>query len=100
MDKKIYMSIMAVLATMAAIWLLALLMAPFLKPLIWALVIGIATMPHRDRIGRLFPHHPNMSAGIMVLLITFCIIMPFAILVIIMAQNAAEWYNQSEQLIM
>lgn len=100
MDKKIYMSIMAVLATMGAIWLLALFMAPFLKPLIWALVIGIATMPHRDRVGRLLPNHPNMSAGIMVLIITFCIIMPFALLVIIIAQNATEWYNQSEKLVM
>jgi CBS-domain-containing membrane protein len=70
MDKKIYLSIMAALAAAAAVWLFALLLAPIAKPLAWALIIGIATLPHHDRLVRKFPHHPNRSAGLMVLAIS------------------------------
>ena len=63
------MSIMAALATAAVLWLLALLVTPYVKPLAWALVIGIATVPHYDRLTRIFSNHPNRSAGIMVLII-------------------------------
>src|SRR5512139_3658143 len=57
MDKKIYMSIIAALATVGAVWIVALLAAPFAKPLAWALIILIA-------------------------------------------QNATDWYSESEQLVM
>jgi len=99
MDKKTYLTIMAVLVTAAVLWLLSLLVAPFIKPLVWALIIGIATIPHYDRISRKFPHHPNRSAGAMVLLITLCLVLPIALLLITIAQNAIDWYVESEKLI-
>lgn len=40
MDKKIFLSIMAALATAGAIRLFVLLTAPIAKPLAWALIIG------------------------------------------------------------
>ena len=59
MDKKIYLSIVAALATAAAVWLFALLAAPIAKSLAWALIIGIATLPHHDRLARIFPGPPT-----------------------------------------
>lgn len=100
MDKKIYMSIMAALATAGAVWLFALLSAPFAKPLAWALIIGIATIPHHDRLARFFPKRPNRSAGLMVLIIALCIILPVAALIVLIAQNATDWYSESEQLVL
>lgn len=99
MDKKTYYSIMAALMTAGVLWLLALLVAPFIKPLVWALVIGIATFPHYERISRKFPHHPGRSSGIMVLIITLCVILPIALLLFTIAQNAYAWYVESEALI-
>ena len=90
---------MAALATAVAVWLLALLIAPFLKPLAWALVIGIATIPHHDRLANRFPRRPSRAAGIMVLVITLCLILPVAALIVMIAQNATEWYAESEKLI-
>ena len=49
---------MAALATAVAVWLLAQLAAPISKPLVWALIIGIATLPHHGRLARKFPDHP------------------------------------------
>lgn len=100
MDKKIYLSIISALATAAAVWLFALLAAPVAKPLAWALIIGIATLPHHDRLARKFPGHPNRSAGAMVLAITVCFILPVAALLIMVAENAAGWYAEGERLVL
>jgi predicted PurR-regulated permease PerM len=100
MDRKIYFSIMAALATTAAVWLFALLAAPIAKPLAWALILGIATVPHHDRLARKFPDHPGRSAGLMVLAITLCFILPIAALIIMVAQNAADWYKEGERLVL
>jgi predicted PurR-regulated permease PerM len=100
MDKKIYLSIMAALATAAAAWLFALLAAPIARPLAWALIIGIATLPHHDRLARRFPDHPDRAAGLMVLSITVCFILPVAALIIMVVENAADWYNEAERLIL
>jgi len=87
------MSIMAALATTAAVWLLGVLAAPFAKPLAWALIIGIATIPHHDRLARKFPGHPSCSAGLMVLAIALCFMLPVAAMIVMVAQNAADWYK-------
>ncbi|HBG06480.1 MAG: AI-2E family transporter [Geobacteraceae bacterium GWC2_58_44] len=99
MDKKVYLSVLAALATAAAIGLFAVLAAPIAKPIAWALIIGIATIPHHARLHRRHPDRPGRSAGLMVLAITICFILPTAGLVITAATNAGEWYKQVEQLI-
>jgi predicted PurR-regulated permease PerM len=100
MDKKIYLTILAALATAAAVWLLALLAAPIANSLAWALIIGIATLPHHDWLARKFPGHPNRSAGLMVLAITFCFILPVSALIVTVAQNGADWYKEVERLVL
>ncbi|MDD5286933.1 MAG: AI-2E family transporter [Desulfuromonadaceae bacterium] len=99
MDKKIYLSMVAALATAAVVWLFVLLAAPIAKSLAWALIIGIATLPHHDRLARRFPGHPDRSAGLMVVAITICFILPVAALIIMVALNAADWYQEGERLV-
>ncbi len=100
MDKKTYLSIIAALATAAAVWMLALLAAPIAKPLAWALIIGIATIPHHDRLTGKFPQHPNRAAAVMVLTITVCVILPVVFLIVAVVQNAADWYKEVERLVL
>lgn len=100
MDKKIYLSVLAALATAAAVWFFAQLTAPVIKPLAWALIIGVSTMPHHNRLAALFPRHPNRVAGLMVLVVTLCIILPATALIVTIAQNAADWYAETEQLVL
>ncbi len=99
MDRKLYLSMVAAFATAAVVWLFALLAAPVARPLAWALIIGIATLPHYDRLVRRFPGHPGRSAGVMVLAITVCFILPIAALILMVAQNAADWYREGERLV-
>jgi predicted PurR-regulated permease PerM len=99
MDKEIYLSVLVALATAAAIALFALFAAPVAKPVAWALIIGIASMPHHARLLKRYPDRPGRAAGLMVLAVTICFILPTAALVITAATNASEWYKQVEQLI-
>lgn len=98
MDHRIYLSMLAALGTAALAWMLLLFIAPFAKPLAWALIIGIATHPHYERIARRYPNHPDRSAGLMVLIITLIIILPTTALIFSLAQNAADLYHQGQQL--
>ena len=99
MDKKLYLSTLAALATMVAVALFVLLAAPIAKPIAWGLIIGTATMPHHAHLLRRFPDRPGRAAGLMVLAVTVCFVLPAAGLVITAAVNAPEWYRQVEQLI-
>lgn len=91
---------MAALATAAAVWLFAVLATPIAKPLAWALIIGIATLPHHDQLARKFPNRPNLTAGLMVFAIAVCFIVPIAAMIIMVAENATDWYNELEGLIL
>ncbi|HJV34146.1 AI-2E family transporter [Geomonas sp.] len=99
MHRKLYLSILAAFATVAAIVLFAMLAAPVASPFALALIIGISTMPHYNRLLRRFPGHPARCAGIMVFAILVCIILPTAALVVTATINASDWYNQIVQLI-
>lgn len=99
MDKKVYLSILAALFTCTAVVLFALLAAPIAKPLAWAVIIGIATLPHHDRLAARFPGHSDRAAGLMVLAITVCLILPVAALIFTVANNAADWYREGERLV-
>jgi predicted PurR-regulated permease PerM len=99
MDKKIYLTIVAAFATVGVILLLGLLAAPILEPLAWALIIGIATFPYYQRLSARFPQHPGRMAGIMVLAVTVCFIIPMAGLVAAIAQSAPEWVRQAQEMV-
>lgn len=98
MDKKVYLSIIAASATIAVVWQMALLLTPIAKPLAWALIIGIATLPHHERLAQKYPGRPNRAAAMMLLVVIVCIILPVSFLVVRIAQNAAEWYSTGQQL--
>jgi predicted PurR-regulated permease PerM len=100
MDKKIYLSIMAALAAATALILLALFAAPIAKPLAWALIIGVATLPYHQRLSARYPAHPDRSAGLMVLAVTVCFILPVAALIGMIAQNAADLYAEGQRLVL
>ncbi|HJV65641.1 MAG TPA: AI-2E family transporter [Geomonas sp.] len=99
MHRKLYLSILAAFATVAAIVLFVMLAAPVAGPFACALIIGISTMPHYNRLLRWFPGHPARCAGIMVFAILVCIILPTAALIVTATINGNEWYAEIVQLI-
>lgn len=98
-DRNLYRSLMAAIATSAAVCLIILLAAPVLKPLAWALIIGIATNPHYDRLAARFPGRRGKSAGLMLLIVTICFIVPFVAVLLSVANNAQDWFEQASHLV-
>lgn len=99
MDKKIYVSFLAAFFTIAALAVIGLLATPIAAPLAWALIIGIATLPHYNRILKHFPDRPGKAAGLMVLIVTICFILPLAAFITTIVINASDWYHEAEQLV-
>lgn len=99
MDKSLYRAFMAAIATSAAAYLFLLLAAPVLKPIAWALIIGIATTPHYQRLTARLPGRPGWSAGLMLLIITVCFILPVVAILISIANNAQDWFAQASSLV-
>lgn len=97
MHKKLYLSILAALATAAAICLFILLAAPVASSFAWAMIIGISTMPHYNRVLK-WVHRPGRAAGLMVVAVMICFILPATALIVTATLNASEWYNQLLQL--
>lgn len=100
MDKKVYLSVLAALATVAVAWLLILLAAPIIKPTAVALIIGIATFPYHTRLSRKFPNNPERAAGLMILSITACFILPVAALITTVVQNAANGFTEVQRIVL
>ncbi|HEY3309899.1 MAG TPA: AI-2E family transporter [Desulfuromonadaceae bacterium] len=99
MDKKNYLSILAAIATAVTVAGLAMLAAPIAKPLAWALIIGIATHPYHERLLRRWPRHKNRAAGLMVLAVTVCFIVPLVGIIISFALNAPDWFSAAQDII-
>jgi predicted PurR-regulated permease PerM len=99
MHKKLYLTILAAIFTAAAIVLFLLFAAPVASPFALAVIIGISTMPHYNRLLRWFPSRPGRCAGIMVTIMLFCFIIPIGALITTATLNATEWYQEVMQLI-
>jgi predicted PurR-regulated permease PerM len=95
---NVYLGIMTALVTVAAAALIGVLAAPIAKPMVWALIIGIATMPHYRKLHGAMPRRPNGAAGLMVLVMTLFIVLPLTTLGVVIAQNARDWYQEIERL--
>jgi predicted PurR-regulated permease PerM len=98
MHKELYLSLIAALATVGAVVLFVLLAAPVAKPFAWAMIIGISTMPHYHRLTKWRPGHPAGAAGLMVLAVFLCFVLPMAALVITATVNAEDWTKQVMEL--
>ncbi|UFS68539.1 AI-2E family transporter [Geomonas sp. RF6] len=99
MDKKIVVSMVIALVIAAMAAFIILLSLPLAEPLLWAMLIGISTYPHYERLARRNPDRPGRAAAIMVVIVTLCIILPIAWLLFAIAQNATTLYHQSQEFI-
>lgn len=97
MNKELYQSTTAALVTVAALALLAFLVAPVAEPFAWALIIGVSTIPHYNRLAERMPRSPNLAAALMVLAVTICVIIPLGVLAYMVARNASDWYQEAAQ---
>src|SRR6185369_2099515 len=93
-----YLSIMSAVLTVVALVAVGILAAPFARALAWALIVGIATIPHYRRLQALMPRHGNYCAGLMVVIVILFMVLPLTLLVMVIAQSSDQWSRELELL--
>jgi predicted PurR-regulated permease PerM len=100
MERKVFFALVAYTLLLLFLYLLYVIVSPFLAALGWAAVIVIATYPVYRRLFRLFPKKPTISAVIMTALVFLIIVIPATLLVgtlvkeVTHAQQViSEWSN-------
>jgi len=100
MERKVFFALVAYTFLLLFLYLLYIIVSPFLAALGWAAVIVIATYPIYKRLFALFRRKPTASALIMTALVFLIILIPATLLVgtlvkeVTYAQQAiSEWSN-------
>jgi len=81
MERKVFFALVAYTFLLLFLYLLYILVSPFLAALGWAAVIVIATYPIYKRLFKLFRTKPTISAVIMTALVFLIIVIPATLLV-------------------
>ena len=81
MERKVFFALVAYTFLLLFLYLLYIIVSPFLAALGWAAVIVIATYPIYKRLFKLFRTKPTISAVIMTALVFLIIVIPATLLV-------------------
>jgi predicted PurR-regulated permease PerM len=100
MERKVFFALVAYTFLLLFLYLLYIIVSPFLAALGWAAVIVIATYPVYKCLLKLFRTKPTVSAAIMTTLVFLIIVIPATILVGTLVKEAthaqqaiSEWSN-------
>jgi predicted PurR-regulated permease PerM len=96
MDPKVFWALIAYTFALLFLYLLYLLLALFLTPLIWAAVIGIATFPFYERLCRRFRGRDAAASAVMILLVLLVVVLPMVGVVALLAGEASDTYRVLE----
>jgi predicted PurR-regulated permease PerM len=86
-------SIFLLLALGGFLVLVAQLLLPYAGPVAWAAVLAVVFSPAYGALRSLMPRSPNLSAGVMTLLVFSVVIVPSLLLTSILAREAIEGYQ-------
>ena len=100
MERKVFFALVAYTFLLLFLYLLYIIVSPFLAALGWAAVIVIATYPIYKYLLKLFRTKPTISAVIMTALVFLIIVIPATLLVGTLVREAthaqqviSEWSN-------
>ena len=98
--KKEHIAVILVLfISFLAFYLLYKILAPFLEPIFWAILLAMVSYPVFKKIRRVLKERVFLSALIMTLLIILVIVIPFTLLMVSLANEVIGAYNSVEEMI-
>lgn len=96
MDTKVLGALVAYTLGLLFLYLLYLLLSPFVTAIVWAAVVGTATFPLYEKLHGLFRGRGGVAAAVMTLLVFLVIVLPALGLVVLLAGEAADAYRYLE----
>jgi len=85
--------------TFLSIYLLYLILSPFLSSIVWAILLAMVFYPLFKKLQDLLKKRGVLSALIMTLLVLVVIVLPFTLLMASLASDVVNFYHQVEEMI-
>ena len=99
MKKEHIFLIFFLFLTFLSFYLFYQILSPFLKPILWAILLAIIFYPIFKKIQHLLKNRIALSAITMTLLVILIIVFPFSLLMVSLANEVVEVYHQLEEMI-
>lgn len=90
MDRKIFLTLATFALLLSALYLVFSIIAPFLRALAWAAVIGIMTFPLYRRLRARLHGRNLLAASIMTPAVTLTLVLPMMVLIFFLTLEVAE----------
>jgi len=97
MDRRLFFTLLNFFFLFGFLFLVYLILAPFLDTLGWAGVIGIATYPLYRRLRNRFPGRDTIAASIMTPLVVMTLVVPFVLFIFILGGEVSQVYQHLEK---
>ncbi|UFS70754.1 AI-2E family transporter [Geomonas sp. RF6] len=97
MDRTLFFTLLAYTFALLLLYLLFLILAPFLSTLVWASAIGIITFPLFEKVLERCRGRRNAASGLMTLLVCLVLVLPLVGLIFTLSQEVAQAYQYLER---
>ena len=99
MKKEHIFLIFILFLTFLSFYLFYQILFPFLKPILWAILLAIIFYPLFKKLQRLLKNRIVLSSFTMTLLVILMMVLPFSLLMVSLANEVVEVYHQLDEMI-
>lgn len=96
MDRKLFGTLLAFTALLLYLTAVISILLPYLRPLLWAGIIGILTFPFYSRLYTAVKKRKNLAAGLMTPVVMMIMVIPVVALIFYLANQGPEFYSTLE----
>jgi len=97
MDRRIFFTLMIFSLLLGFLFLVYVILSPFLNTLGWAAVIGISTFPLYRRLRKFLGGRDTAAASMMTPAVIITLVVPFALFITLLAAEASSVYQYLEK---
>ncbi len=90
MDRKLLVTLFAYTAMLGGLYLVFVILGPFLQAIGWAIVIALATFPLHRRLRSRLAAHPGTAAGLMTAGVFLLLVVPMTVVLGLLVQDVAQ----------
>jgi predicted PurR-regulated permease PerM len=98
MDRRVFFALMSFSLLVAFLYLVFVIVAPFLDVLGWGAVIGIATYPLYRRLRKVLPGGDTVAAAVMTPLVILTLVVPVVVFIMLLGIELTRVYELVEKM--
>ncbi len=97
MDRRVFFALVTFAFSIFALWLVYIIVGPFLRPLGWAAVIGLLTFPLFRQLRSIMGERPTLAAAVMTPAVVLTLILPIVGLTVLLTQEVISFSQMLRQ---